>query len=336
MTFNKKCFQKRSVLATAVLGLSVLACNAQAQSSVQVYGLIDMSVGSTKAPGGASIPGVDSGKMTTSFFGFSGTEDLGGGLSLKFLLESFMRADTGEAARFAGDSYFARSSSVALSHKDLGTLSIGRNATPLFGSTLAFNAFAASFGYSPSIRHYFAGGQGGATGDTAWNDAISYASPSLGGFRVNLSAAFKEGSNGGNSSAGVGYGNGPLALSLVHQSVEKDGAAAVQDTDTTQFGASYDFGVLKAFLQYGEVKNKSTDNKTDILGLGARVPLGQGAFIAQYGSMDPRVGAERDTLSLGYLHTLSRRTELYGVVMHDKVDGLSSGGGYSLGIRHSF
>jgi len=48
------------------------------------------------------------------------------------------------------------------------------------------------------------------------------------------------------------------------------------------------------------------------------------------------VGADRTTLSVGYLHNLSKRTELYAVLMHDKVDGLSSGGGYSLGIRHRF
>jgi predicted porin len=84
------------------------------------------------------------------------------------------------------------------------------------------------------------------------------------------------------------------------------------------------------------VKNETTNNKTDITGLGARVPLGAGAFVAQYGTMDPRVGAERKTLSLGYLYNLSRRTELYGVAMSDKVDGLSSGNGYSLGIRHRF
>ena len=334
MNQTNKRFAKRSLFAAAALGLTALG--AQAQSTVQVYGLVDMSMGSTKNPGGQSISGVDSGKMTTSFFGFSGTEDLGGGLSAQFRIESFMRADTGEAGRFGGDAYFARTSSVSLAHKDYGTLSLGRNTTQLFVSTLMFNAFGDSFGYSPSIRHYFAGGQGAVTGDTGWNDAISYASPSLGGFRFGASSAFKEGSNGGNWSAGMSYAGGPLAVTAVHQTVKKDAAAPVQDTETTQFGASWDFGVLKAFLQYGEVKNETTNNKTDITGLGARVPLGAGAFVAQYGTMDPRVGAERKTLSLGYLHNLSRRTELYGVVMSDKVDGLSSGGGYSLGIRHRF
>ncbi|MBL0920465.1 MAG: porin [Hydrogenophaga sp.] len=333
----KNTFQ-HSLLACAILGLT--AASAHAQSTVQVYGLIDMSVGSTKNPGGQSITGVDSGKMTTSFYGFSGTEDLGGGLSAQFRLEAFMRADTGESGRFPGDTFFARSSTLGLSHKDYGSVSFGRNTTQLFVSTLLFNAFGDSFGYSPSIRHYFAGGQGAVTGDTGWNDSIAYSSPTLSGFRFGAAVTTKEGlagvGNGGNWSTGLSYSSKTLAASVVHQSVKKDGAAAVQDTETTQFGVSYDFGVAKAFLQYGEVENTTTTVETDIFGLGVRVPLGSGAAVAQYGTMDPSVGAERKTLSLGYLHNLSRRTELYAVVMSDKVDGLSSGGGYSLGMRHRF
>eukprot|EP00952_Eustigmatos_sp_NYUAD-ZCMA_P007713 32493-Eustigmatos_ZCMA.PRE.1 len=112
----------------AMLGLVSLAVNAQ--SAVQIYGLFDMSIGSTKAPGGTSVAGVDSGKLSTSYYGFSGTEDLGGGLSAQFKLESFFRGDTGEQGRFGGDAQFARTSSVGLSHKEFGSINIGRTTTP--------------------------------------------------------------------------------------------------------------------------------------------------------------------------------------------------------------
>lgn len=333
----KKPFQ-HSLLASAVLILAATA--AQAQSSVQLYGLMDMSVGSTKAPGGSSVTGVDSGKMTTSYYGLNGTEDLGGGLSAQFRLEAFLRADTGEAGRFNGDAYFARTSSVGLTHKDFGSLNLGRNTTQLFISTLIFNAFGDSFGYSPSIRHYFASGAGSVTGDTTWTDSLSYTSPTISGFRFGAAVTTKESAtgvgNGGNWSVGLNYFSKTLAASVVHQSVKKDGAAPLNDTETTQFGLSYDFGAAKAFFQYGEVENKTTGNESDILGLGVRVPLGSGAVVAQYGILDPTLALERKTLSLGYLHNLSRRTELYGVVMSDKLQGLSSGGGYSVGIRHRF
>lgn len=334
---NNRC--SRSLLTGAVLGLA--AIGAQAQSSVQIYGLIDMSVGSNKTPGGTSVRNVDSGKMSTSFYGFSGTEDLGGGLSAQFKLEGFLRGDTGEQGRFAGDAQFARTSSVGLSHKDFGTISFGRTTTQLFVSTLLFNAFGDSFGYSPSIRHYFSSGAGSVTGDTGWNDSIAYSSPTLSGFRFGTSVTTKESAtgvgNGGNWSMGLSYGgSGRFAASVVHQNVKKDAAVAIPDTATTQLGASYDFGLAKAFLQYGQIKNTTLSNRTNITGAGVRVPVGSGAFVAQYSATDLRVGADRETLSFGYLHTLSRRTELYAVVMSDKLDGLSSGGGYSLGIRHRF
>ena len=59
-------------------------------------------------------------------------------------------------------------------------------------------------------------------------------------------------------------------------------------------------------------------------------------LLAQWGQISPESGADRKTLSLGYVHALSKRTELYAVGMNDKVEGLSSGSGYSLGIRHRF
>lgn len=327
------------LLTGIVFGLA--AAGAQAQSSVQIYGLIDMSVGSTKAPGGTSVTGVDSGKMSTSFYGFSGTEDLGGGLSAQFKIEGFLRSDVGEQGRFAGDAQFARTSSLGLSHRDFGSISLGRTTTQLFVSTLLFNAFGDSFGYSPSIRHYFASGAGSVSGDTGWNDSIAYSSPTLGGFRFGTTVTTKESAvgvgNGGNWSVGASYGgSGRFAASVVHQNVKKDAAGAVPDTATTQLGASYDFGLAKAFLQYGQIKNTTLSNRTRITGAGVRVPVNSGAFVAQYGSMDLRVGVDRKTLSLGYLHTLSRRTDLYAVVMNDKLDGQSSGGGYSVGLRHRF
>ena len=319
-------------LATGIL-LATLALGAQAQSSVNVYGLMDLSVGSTKAPGGASTTAVDSGKMTTSYYGFGGREDLGDGLAATFRIEGFLRAASGDAGRFNGDPQFSRTASVGLSSVGLGSLTLGRNTTALFVSTLGFNAFGDSFGYSPSIRHHFTSGT--TTGDSGWSDSMAYNSPVWGGFKAGAMVTSKTG-NGGNWSVNLGYGAGPLAVSLVHQQVKKDGTAAVADTDTTQLGASYDFGVAKAFLQLGQVDNATTGNDYTISGLGVRVPLGAGAVIAQYGQIAPQTGADRHTLSVGYLHSLSKRTELYAVAMHDKVDGLSSGGGYSLGIRHRF
>lgn len=64
--------------ALAATAMPACGLTAQAQTGVTTFGLIDLSIGSTKAPGGTAVKGVDSGKMTTSYVGIKGLEDLGG------------------------------------------------------------------------------------------------------------------------------------------------------------------------------------------------------------------------------------------------------------------
>jgi predicted porin len=323
------------VAAAAVLATAAAVPAVQAQTSaVNVYGLIHMSVGSYKAPGGQRQSMAESGKMTTSFLGFGGSEDLGNGLSANFKLETFFRSDVGRSGRFDGDGDFTRTASVGLAHKRYGALNLGRNTTSLFVSTLMFNAVGDSFGFSPAIRQYFTSNT--VTGDTGWNDSIAYSSPNLAGFRVNLAYAFKEGqaaTDGNNWSVGLGYGQGPLAVSYVMQEVKK---GAVNDTKTQQLGGSYDFGVAKVFAQYGEVENLTTGNEFDISGLGVRAPVGPGAVVAQWGRLDAKTGADRSSLTLGYLYNLSKRTEVYAMAMQEKEDGKTNGSSYAVGVRHRF
>lgn len=329
---------------------AITTLGAHAQSSVNLFGLLDLSIGSNKAPGGSSQTGIDSGKMTTSYFGMRGSEDLGGGLSAVFRLEGFLLADTGASGRFPGDTLFSRTASVGLSSKSFGTFTLGRNTTPLFISTISFNPFGDSYGYSPSTRHFFTSGT--VTGDSAWNNSALYSSPDFGGFKFGLigaTAATKSSgvgsTNGSNWGANVGYAAGPLSAALVYQSAKKDetrpllaaAAPAVQaDTRTWQLNGAYDFNVVKAFAQYGEVKNTTFTNTYRISELGARVPVGAGAVLAAWGRVAPKTGADRNTVSLGYDYNLSKRTDVYAVAMRDKLENISAGRSYSVGIRHRF
>jgi predicted porin len=335
----KATMQMHLLAAAALLLASGLS---QAQSKVTLYGLLDMSVGATKLPGGSSIKGADSGKMSTSYFGLSGSEDLGGGLSAFFTLDSFLRADVGNNGRFNGDNFWARNAFVGLSSKELGTVRLGRNTTPLFVQTLLFNAFGDSFGYSPSIRHYFSNGTapttGATTGDSGWSDSVLYLSPKFGGASAGLFVAAGEGVGGRNWGANFAYGAGAFAVSAVYQNVKKDSSAtaALADTKTWQLGASYDLGLVKLFGQYGEVDNTSNGRDYKITAAGAAVPIGDGKVLAQYSQISASVGADRKTFSFGYDHYLSKRTDVYAVAMSDKLDGLSNGSSYSVGIRHRF
>ncbi len=325
-----------SRIALVASAATLLAGVAQAQSSVSLTGLLDLSAGQSKAAGSSSkVWGVDNGQMTTSWIGVNGSEDLGGGLSAVFALHSFMRADSGAAGRFNADTFWARNAWVGLASTSLGKVSLGRHTTPMFVTTLSFNAFGDSFGYSPAIRHYFTSGT--MTGDSGWSDSVLYTSPKLGGATVQfIVAAAEASSNGRNHGANLRWGTGAFDSALSWQDVKKDGAAAVADTKTWQAAASYDFGMAKLFGQFGKVDNKTSGNEYDIAGLGASVPVGNGKVLAQWGQIKPETGAKRKTFSAGYDYFLSKRTDLYAVAMSDKIDGLSSGSAFSVGVRHRY
>ena len=81
-----------------ILALSLLASAAAAsfaQSSVTIYGIVDL--GATKVSGlrGGSMSQLNSGIMDGSRLGFRGNEDLGGGYRALFTAESRLEADTG-------------------------------------------------------------------------------------------------------------------------------------------------------------------------------------------------------------------------------------------------
>ena len=101
-------------------------------------------------------------------------------------------------------------------------------------------------------------------------------------------------------------------------------------------GGSYDAGFLKAFATYGESETKTTRVTGKTGTLGASVPFGSGKFLAAWANTKMTGGAKRDTVSLGYDYAFSKRSDLYAVVMHDKITSFSSGTSYVLGLRHRF
>jgi predicted porin len=81
---------------TLSLSLLALASSAaMAQSSVQVYGLLDVGVSYVNGLKQGKAKDVVSGIMEGSRLGFKGTEDLGGGYRAIFTMEHRLEADTG-------------------------------------------------------------------------------------------------------------------------------------------------------------------------------------------------------------------------------------------------
>src|SRR6218665_3596762 len=137
---------KKASLVLAVLAASTSA--AWAQSSVTMYGIIDVAVrySSNFASPGSKYT-VAPGGMSQSRLGFNVTEDLGGGLKAIANLEHRLNSDTGTAA--AAD--FWRQSWVGIESADFGRITLGRQYNVLFD---IYTSTYASFKYSPYIEAY--------------------------------------------------------------------------------------------------------------------------------------------------------------------------------------
>lgn len=106
-----------------VAGGGLLASAAHAQSSVTLYGLLDEGITYTSNQGGSSAWQATNQNIAGTRWGLRGSEDLGGGLSAIFTLESGFSLINGEGA---GSQLFNRQAFVGLSSKDWGTLTFGR------------------------------------------------------------------------------------------------------------------------------------------------------------------------------------------------------------------
>lgn len=350
-------FAKKNLVAAAAL----LALAGAAQAQVKLYGMVDMSVGSFESAhekgDKARTTEVASGKMMTSYFGLSGSEDLGGGLKAEFVLESFLAADTGEAGgentRNKAGGFWSRGSWVGLSG-GFGRVALGQYDNPLFTYGYTYNPFGSSMAFSPTMRHYYYGQGGvdqanaGVGFDTGFVNSVTYETPVMGGFMATLQYSPKESGDSASYSAAVSYNAGPLSAALTYV---KSGISTAYDADEKVWalGASYDFGVAKAFLQYTAVDQDASTvggvqaaNEDKIYQVGVSVPLSDKASVmASYGKLSNKLvssGAkENDSVfSLGYSYMLSKRTDVYGVFTNNQHTGLESGQTFAVGIRHNF
>ena len=317
---------------------------AWAQNSV-LYGLVDASVSRVKPLGGSSRWQLDAGNMSRSYLGFRSSEDLGGGLRAVFRLEAHIDNDTGVTGQSAAAPFFSREASVGLSGA-FGTSVLGRTPSPLYLSTVMFNPFGESPGFSPSMRQYFGGT---VLGDSRWSNSISYTNNARDvPLRINFSAnAPEEGpgslSTGRNFGLAVAYLTGPFAASFTIESIKNSRLPLPTGFNrqiATQVGASYDFSFLRVYGQAGRVKtDAASDERTTIYQLGAAVPFGNHLVLASYGQArekTPISSLTQRTYSLGYDYFLSRSTDIYVAAMLERLSFVSSGHAIAGGVRLRF
>jgi predicted porin len=372
----------RTPLAAALI---VLAGAAQAQTpapSVQIYGLIDMAAGRF---GGASagvnaldkpIYRAEGGGMSTSHLGFRGSEDLGGGLSASFELSTFLRPDGGTHGRsdaigapvnVAADPFWSRQSWVGLTSATFGRIRVGNATAPLFLNAILTNAFGDSTVFGPLNLVTFIGSP--LTGGTSWTNHVVYDSPNLAGFSASLSRTLSEGQGGHNTGVRAGYAQGPWSASMAWQDVKKNPATfadgtSPNNTTSWQLGGSYNFyDVVRLYAHLGRIQNDGTEAAPlsvsyKIWDVSASLPISAGNLLLGYASRktSDAVGpvpanvaggnVERKVFTLGYDYFVSKRTDLYAMVMNDKTVTRSlpappqlvsaSATNYGIGLRHRF
>ncbi|MBB3211638.1 putative porin [Herbaspirillum sp. Sphag1AN] len=329
---------------------------AQAQSSVQLYGIVDAWVGSQKTPGAASSWQQGGGGMSTSFWGMGGQEDLGGGYKTSFVLEGFFRPQNGAYGSFNGDTFLSRNAYVSLT-APAGTIALGRRSSLLYLQSCEFNPFYASFTFSPTIVQLYSGlgtyptykTDQGLVGGTSWSNAVAYYSPDMGGFSANAMYAFDDSTIAGKQMAlQASYKNGPLAAGATYQYASFNSSAAdltnlissMQSQSATQLATSYDFTAVKLYAQY-TLTNNTVLNKSyhvNVWETGVAVPLGAGKILAAYGYSRDAGGLDqtRQTVSFGYDYALSKRTDVYAMYLQDHYAAIGSGRTVGVGIRTRF
>ena len=336
----------RSILAAALAATATFCSfDVHAQNNV-LYGLIDASASRIRPPGGDFRWQLDSGNMSRTYLGFRGSEDLGGGLRAVFRLESYFTVDTGATGGYGGSAFWGRDSNVGLSGA-FGTTVLGRNVSPLYLTTITFNPFGESFGFSPATRQYFGGTA--VLGDRSWNNSVSYINNLRDPLRVHLAANAREFTSNGSLEDGHNYGgsisylSGPFAIALAWEKIQNSALPLPPGFDqqtVTQLSATYDFKAVRLYGQIGRINTDATINvKHNLVQIGAAIPVGQALILLAYGDSRAKTDFSQNTdrtYSVAYDYFISKNTDIYVAALSEKTFQLSSGQTYAGGVRLRF
>jgi len=323
---------RRTLCAVA---LALAGSAASAQSSVTLYGIIDLD--SQILSGHSKDVLVTSGGQSGSRLGFKGSEDLGAGFFAEFVLEAGLNVDTGSSAQ--GGQLFGRQAFGAL-RTPYGTVSAGRQYSSIYTQTSEFSEFSnVAVGATTAVIGGFAGGYepvrgsaNSATTSTATgsqlngspervNNSVRYTTPVYGGFKASILYAAGEvpGDTGGTRLFDYSLRYTADGLDVLVSRVDDKATNAAAGNSRTNVGittlsASYTFGNYKIEGGYLDLNDK---RPADLGGhgfwLGGDYRLGRNVFRLQWVQNKPEhttVG-KTDAIGAGYQYDFSKRTNLY-------------------------
>ena len=359
---------KKTLAALAVLG--AFAAGSAYAADVTVYGVVDLGLKYTHAD--SDVQGEDatdklemkSGNQSGSRFGLKGTEDLGNGMKVGFVLENGFNADDGSLGN--DGRLFGREAQVNLSGA-FGEISFGR-----VGQLTSGNG---SYGLTGNLSPFGTSWAGSVEGSTfmvgygRFDNTVTYKSPEFYGVRVyaqysfdaNTKDAWDEAEHGpdytghteGKSDStrygalGVTYGNGPLALVFTADWYNwsnnwnyyvGDQPEDVDDGYAFTLGGSYDFQVVKAYLGFQYFDNllvDSSDGTDDNISF-ASIGTGTSGYIKGYSVMagvDAPLFGGTGMFAVGYADTEDTDVDEGDAKAESTRWGVSAGYSYPLSKR---
>lgn len=330
-----------------------LACGAaNAQSSVTVYGNVNAGLVASnfELTGQTPILGTNTGLVNkfqmvdnSSLWGVRGKEDLGNGLYAGFTLEGGLNIQNG-----TGGQDFRTQGRI-----------FGRNSEIKLGGS--FGEFYAGYVLSPAGLQlllaadpwYWDGNQAGMgwviqqanytqTNYLRTPGTIGYRSPDFNGLTFQLAYSPSDRSNVYGTSKDIGgavtYRSGPLTVGAGFDRSHGLSNDLPQNKLWDVVG-SYDFGAVKPAFSYTRTTVNNVDYSSYVLA--ATAPVGKAGLVkAAYGHLNDCLcttsKSAYNRVSLGYQHSLSKRSNVYANLSRSKADGLSAINTLELGMGHSF
>lgn len=376
---------------------------AQAQSNLSIYGIMDLGYMNQKSDGADKYPAAQAsssyfgqGAQQVSRLGFRGNEDLGGGASAFFTVETALQPNNATASV-----WFNRQSFVGLRMNSIGSLALGTQYTPVSNQISAtdvgqrnhmpgnviFSQVTTQNNGNPGVRPYVPAGGSSYTTDSFTNrttNTLTIKSVDFSGFKLGA-ALIQNGSTKTttdtsatiNNHTGWGiqldYTIQKLYVGLAYQALKSSNtgpsttltyptpaiwappAGGINTQDNQIYAAAtYDFSILKAYLQYINRKATSTIDssyyaKRSAQQVGVRAymspaiegwaSIGNGS-IMEFGQSLPTANFVAWQTGLNYY--LSKRTNLYGIYGTNNMSSVApvapaqNVSAFAVGMRHNF
>jgi len=312
----------------ALAALALVASTAAFADGLKMSGVIDASIANSTNRGTY----LEQGAWTSqSSITFSGSEDIGGGMKTFFNLESGfgLNGNTANGGNTGTGAIFSRAANVGLSG-DFGSVTAGLQLSPFIAAAAGSTAGVGNFFVQRIIMGSTAAGCAAAStcntqlGGFFINNAVTYATPSIGGFTATLMGNTNGGVDQNSSNLGVITQNGANDKYMAGSLTGALGAGTLNiafDDRKAQdqhwlVGGTYPIG--SGITLSGSYMNRKVDGTSGSMGsynLGASYALSDATtLIAQFADADKdRFGTTGNSTlyNIAVGHDLSKSSKIY-------------------------